>query len=367
MKIKSALGWQPASFALAIGCFIICGCSIWTGSAFEKQPKPAYTLIEAEDAYTHGSIHPAVLNKESVTVPIEKNDAPPADYVLGPNDVLHINVFGKPELGSPIVPGSNPLGSRIDGNGNIQLPMVNTVHVAGLTASQVQDKLQEAFKEYIGKPWVVVEVLKHRSQPIYLVGEFNNPGVHYMDQPTNLVRAIATGLGLSDSADIRSARLLRNDRVVPVDIYRLLREGAFDQNVWLEPNDTVYVPDNQEQQVYVLGNVREPGAVPMVHSRITLTQALAQVGGPSRAGSDWQQVGIIRSLSPTRGEMIVVDLDKILEGQTLSYPLLPGDIVYVPRTELGEWNDAISEILPTLQLIGATLQPFVQIRFLSDN
>ena len=341
------------------------GCSMWMGSAFEKHRRPAYTLIEADDG--PGVIHSAVVDKEIVSIPVEKSDPPPADYVLGPDDVLHINVFGKPELGSPIVTGTRPLGSRIDGQGNIQLPMVNAVSVAGLTVSQIQQKLQEAFKAFIAKPWVVVEVLEHRSQPIYLVGHFNNPGVYYLDRPTKLVQAIAMGFGLEDTADIRAARVLRDDRVVPVDIYRLLREGAFDQNVWLEPNDTVYVPGDEEQKVYVLGDVKQPGEVAMIHGRMTLAQALAQAGGVGRIGTDWQQVGVIRSLSPTRGELIVIDLEKILEGQALPYPLAAGDIIYVPRDQLGRWNDAISEILPSLQLIGATLQPFVQIRFLSED
>ncbi len=367
MKIKSDLSWPRIGPGLVLCYFFLSGCSLWTGSAFEEEKKPPYTLIEADDYTDYTAAHPAVVNKETVTLPVEPSQAPPADYVLGPNDILHINVFGQPELGSPMVPGSRPLGSRVDGNGNIQLPMVNTIQVTGLTVSQVQDKLRDAFKEYIAKPWVVVEVLEHRSQPVYLVGQFNNPGVQYMDRPTNLLRAIALGLGLAEDADIRGARLLRNDRIVSVDIYRLLREGAFDQNVWLQPNDTVYVPDNRDQQVYVVGDVKEAGAIPMVHGRLMLAQALAEAGGPGRSGADWQQIGIIRSLSPTRGEMIVVDLEKILEGKTLPYPLLPGDIVYVPRTSLGEWNDAISEILPSLQLIGATLQPFVQIRFLSDD
>lgn len=355
-----AVLWIAALAALAA----LGGCSVWTGSAFDEPDEPVYQMIEAEPE--PGLDHPAVVEKQLLSVPTAVTDAPPDDYVVGPNDVLHINVFGQPEMGSPVVAGTKPLGSRVNGNGEIQLPMVDNIHVAGLTVGQIQEKLKAAFVQFIAKPWVVVEVLEHGSQPVYLVGQFKNPGVVYLDRPTNLLRAIAMGLGLTETADIRGARVLRGDQVLPVDIYRLLREGAFDQNVWLEANDTVYVPDNSEQRVFVLGDVGSPGAVAMVHGRLTLAQALTEAGGPKRIGVDWKRIGIIRSLSPTRGELIVVDLNKILSGQTLPYPLLAGDVIYVPKDSLGEWNEALQELLPTLQTVGAVLQPFVQIKFLSE-
>lgn len=360
-KSRQGLLWLIAT-AVAV---MQAGCSVWTGSIFEESDQTQYKLIEATDEYW--ADHPAVVEKQSVSIPSEVEGEPPRDYVVGPNDVLHINVFGQPELGSPIVTANRTLGSRVSGNGEIQLPIVDNIPVAGLTVSQIQEKLKAAFQHYIAKPWVVVEILEYRSQPIYLVGQFNNPGVQYMDRPTNVVKAIALGLGLSDTADIRSARLLRKNRVVPVDVYRLLREGAFDQNVWLMPEDTLYIPDDREQQVFVLGDVLEAGAVDMVHGRLTLSQALAQAGGLNRGGTNWKRIAVIRSLSPTRGELIVIDLRSILAGNDLPFPLMAGDIIYVPRDRLGRWNDTIRELLPTLQVIGATLQPFVQIRFLSDN
>ena len=97
--------------------------------------KPVHLVIEAKGEYP--SVHPAVIQKETVSVPVDQGTPPPPDYVIGPNDVLHINVSGQPELGSPLVAGARPIGSRVDGHGYIQLPMVNTVHVAGKSAAQV--------------------------------------------------------------------------------------------------------------------------------------------------------------------------------------------------------------------------------------
>lgn len=357
---RQANGWvRRAAVVMAI-LFFQAAC------AHTKQAeKPTHIVIEAEEGYP--TDHPAVIKKDTVSIPVDQGTQPPPDYVIGPNDVLHINVSGQPHLGSPLVAGARPIGSRVDGHGYIQLPMVNTVQVAGKTAAQAQSVLQNEFEKFISKPWVVVEVLEHRSQPIYLVGQFNSPGVYYMDRPTDLLKTMALGRGLTEVADIRGARLLRSERVVPVDIYRLLREGSFDQNVWLKPHDTVYVPDSREQQVFVLGDVKQPGAFEMMHGRLTLSQALALAGSPGRGGSDRTQIAVIRSLSPTRGELISVDLEKILAGGAIPYPLMSGDIIYVPRSSLGRWSDVVRELLPSLQLVGATLQPFVQIEFLSDD
>ncbi len=63
---------------------------------------------------------------------------------------------------------------------------------------------------------------------------------------------------------------------------------------------------------------------------------------------------------------MVVDFDKILRGDAMPFPLQQGDIIYVPKSGLGTWNDAINEILPSLQAFSALLQPFVSIKYLSD-
>ena len=97
---------------------------------------------------------------------------------------------------------------------------------------------------------------------------------------------------------------------------------------------------------------------------------LAQVVGGvdlRDVGYDIKHVRIIRSLSATRGELIVVDLDKVLRGEALPFPLMEGDVIYVPKNAFGTWNDAINEILPSLQAVSAMLQPFVQIEYLKRN
>ncbi|HEY5496862.1 MAG TPA: polysaccharide biosynthesis/export family protein, partial [Syntrophales bacterium] len=256
-------------------------------------------------------------------------------------------------------------GCRVDGSGNIQLPFVGTVHVWGMTLLEIQSRLLAIYPKYLNDPWVIVDVKDYRSYPLYLLGQFRNSGTFYMDRPLNLLQGIALGSGYDNTADLSAARLIREKRTMPVDIYDLLTNGDQRQNVWLKSGDTIYIPDNKNRQVFIFGAVKKPGPLSIPSGGLSLTQAIASAELRD-TGYDLNYVRIIRSHSATRGELMVVDFDMIMRGDALPLALRNGDIVYVPKSNLGNWNDAISEILPSLQAFGAILAPFVQIKYLNQ-
>ncbi|PLX74768.1 MAG: sugar transporter [Desulfuromonas sp.] len=329
------------------------GCSSYTDL-------PAGTVLSVEDT--------PVISSEVINVePIVADEKPAHDYRVGSGDVLYVNVQGVPEMGSPVMNSSSKIqGNRIDGEGNIHLPLVGSVHIAGQTVSEVEATLRTVFSLYLNEPWVVVEVAEYHSQPIYLIGQFRNSGTVYMERPLTLLQGISEGGGLLDTANLSSARLVRGDKTMPVDLYALLNGGSSSQNVWLQSGDTIYVPDDKNLNVFVFGAVDRPGPVSMPNGQLTLPQALASAEIDDIRGHG-RYIRIIRSHSPVRGELLVVDLDATLRGRALPFVLKEGDIVYVPRSKVGNWNEAIEEILPSLQLVSAMLAPFVQIEYLSDN
>ncbi len=315
-----------------------------------------------------------IVEKQEVSVPALDVEAPPSEeYIIGTNDVLTVSsnspvlfsfAGGGAGLAGAGTNGSGQ-GSRVDGGGYIQLPRAGLIHVAGLTLAQARAKIQESLRKYVKDPWVVVEVAAFRSKPLYLLGQFKTPGTFYMERPLNLVQGIAMGSGFESDAYLRGARLNRNNKIMPVDVYDLLLNGNPKQNIWLKPGDTIFIPDNSNQKVFVFGAVKKPGPVPMLQSGLNLAQAIGSAELRD-TGYDFKHVRIIRSLSATRGELLVVDFDRILRGEALPMPLMEGDIVYVPRSNMGAWNDAINEMLPSLQAISGILQPFVNIKFLSE-
>jgi len=318
-------------------------------------------------AGTVREIGSSVVARESVSVPtLAPEPAPARDYLVGAGDVLLVSASGRPEFTLPASGGTGKAqGSRVDGSGALHLPLLGVVPVAGLTLSQIERKLDGLLKKYLQDPSVVVEILEYKSQPLYLLGQFRVSGTYYLDRPLTLVQGVALGNGFDAAANLRGARLTREGKIVPVDLYDLLLNGDARQNVWLKGGDTLFIPDNKNQQIFIFGAVKKPGAVPMPHGGLNLAQAIASAELQD-IGYDFRHVRIIRSLSTTRGELIVVDYDRVLRGEALPMALSEGDIVYVPRSGFGTWNDAIAEILPSLQAIGAILQPFVSMKYLSQ-
>lgn len=337
-------------FALVL-LLSLTGCASYT-------ELPAGTIKPIDDS--------AVLQRQAIMVPpAAVEPAPGLEYRVGPGDVLFVNVAGRAELGSPANDAAFK-GSRVDGNGRIRLPLIGSVPVAGLNVEEIQARLQERFSAYLQAPWVVVEVAEYKSQPLYLLGQFKSAGTYYMDRPLTLLQGLSLGGGLNDTANLRSARLIRDGQALPVDIYDLMEGGSAVQNVWLRPGDSIYVPDDKNQNVFVFGAVRKPGPVTMPNGQMTLPQALASAG-LDEVGSNLGQIRIIRSLSATRGELLVVDLKRILSGASMPFALMEGDIVYAPRSGIGNWNQALAELLPSLQTVSALLQPFVSIQYLKNN
>jgi len=302
---------------------------------------------------------PPVIEHEMVSVDsLARGEAEPL-YRLGAGDRLAINVFGEPGMENLIV--------QLDGSGDIQMPMLERVKAAGLSLSELQTRLKDGYGAHFLDPWVVVQLQEPLSRPLYLLGEFNQPGIVHMTGATNIIQALGAGRGLSMNAYTRGARLIRADQIVAVDIHALLNQGHLDQNVWLEPNDTVFVPNQTDLRIFVLGAVEQPGAQEFSNAALTLGEAIARSGGPRRGEAQLHQVRVIRAHSPVSGELFVVDFTRILEGEAMDMALQPGDIVYMPVNGIGGWNDVVEAISPTILLFSRALDPFVLAKALEND
>jgi len=324
----------------------------------------------------------AVIERDEVTIPVQElKEAPPEDYLVGPTDILLINTMPNsvsvsmqvsaqpgPQSGTNFGMGPQPAGQlvKVDGSGYINVPLAGRHKVAGLSVGQIQDRLNESLKKYIKDPAAIVEVSKPSSQPLYLIGAFKAPQVYYLDRPLTVIQGMALGggpdMGTTAGANLRGARLVRNDRIVPVDIYEALMKGDMRYNVWLRGGDTIFIPGIGSTNVFIFGAVSKPGPVPIGNSMITLPQALTAAGFGELSYDS--RIRVIRSLSLTRAELLVVDVDKVMRGESLPFVLSDGDIIYVPRGPIGNWNHALGEILPSLQALSAILQPIVQVQYL---
>jgi polysaccharide biosynthesis/export protein len=329
---------------------------------------------------------PVVARTEEVLDPgvidslVGQQDGEP--YQIGPGDTLLVAVYNHPELaiatyagvngGAAASPSGRSAGLYVDNDGTIQLPLIGPVQVAGQSTNQLRQLLERELARYVKSPRVTVQVLFNGSIRYVLLGQFVSPGLKTAERPMRLLEAISLGGSIIlDRASLGGAYVIRDNRRLPVNFRRLLREGDMRQNIRLRSADIVFVPDAASEQAFVFGGAAgsnaKGGPVTFPNGRLDLVQALAQAGFGfrERAQGDLSQVRIIRS-EGDRGQFFVVNVNAILNGDAGSFPLAPGDVVFVPETGVTTWNEAIQQILPTLQTISGLLNPFVQIKFLSQ-
>ena len=159
------------------------------------------------------------------------------DYVIGPGDILSIDVWKEPEL-------SKQVSVRLDGK--ISLPLVNDIDAAGLTSKELRQQLTEKYKDFVDVPEVSVTVLESRSKRIYLLGKINRPGEYPLQKNMTIVHAISLAGGLAEWADASDIKLIRKikgtEKTFRVDYDAIVSGEDLAQNVQLQPDDTIFVP-----------------------------------------------------------------------------------------------------------------------------
>jgi polysaccharide export outer membrane protein len=171
--------------------------------------------------------------QESNPAALESGDS----YLIGPGDVVAIDVWKEPEL-------SRKVSVRLDGK--ISLPLVNDVEAAGLTLKQFREQLAEKYKDFVDVPQVSVTLTDSRSKKIYLLGKVAKPGEYMLLKNMTVVQAISLAGGLAEWADASDVKLIRKikgtEKTFRVDYDAIVSGEDLSQNVLLQPDDTIFVP-----------------------------------------------------------------------------------------------------------------------------
>jgi len=296
-----------------------------------------------------------------------------AAYVLGPDDLITVSVYLHPELSAPPNSGTSGYtggsGALITSDGTVQLPLIGSVHLGGLTLDQAQQLVTTDYDQYITDPKVSIELAEAQSLRYYLLGAFTTPGIKFPNHPLTLLEAFALGGSVDIAgADLYQAYVAQGNVKLPVDLYALLVQGDMTQNIPLASGDIIVVPTNANENAFVFGAVTKPGVVPFNAGSLSLLQALSVAGLdlPSLTDAELSNVHIIRA-GGRSAEFIIVNATMIMNGQAESFDLRPGDIVFVPPTPVATWNQVLTELLPSLQTVSAVLNPFVSIKYLRQR
>jgi polysaccharide export outer membrane protein len=241
------------------------------------------------------------------------------DYVIGPEDVLEIQVWGNKDLNQAVF---------VRPDGRTSLPLVGEIGVSGKTVQQLQDHLTNVYEKTVKGAVVTVIVKEIRSRPVYFIGGFGKPGVMQLTRELTLLQAISVIGGVVPNADGEKGFVLRGDKRIPIDFNRLVQRGDLSQNPKLEPGDSVVVP--LADAVYVNGEVRVPGAV-KYSGDLTILKALTQVGGLTPLAAPGR-VDVLRG-NAEKKERIRVDVDRMMRSpdENPDIRLQPNDIIFVPQ------------------------------------
>jgi len=246
-----------------------------------------------------------------------------AEYVIGAADVLLISVLGNKDLDtvSSVTPG-----------GKISFPLVGDVQAAGLTAEELADALTRMLSEKIKSPVVSVSLREINSYRVYVLGGVAKPGVLSSKSEITLLQALALAGGLTPGADLTLGYVARGNRRLDADFRKLVMQGDLSQNIILKPEDVVVVPASPKNAVFVMGEVRNPGTIPLEQEGgYTILQVLARAGGFSQFAKPSRTV-IIREEGSGK-QIIPVDVQKIIDNPqgAKDVVLKPGDVVFVPQ------------------------------------
>ncbi len=244
---------------------------------------------------------------------------PDKDYIIGPEDVLEIQVWGNKDLNQVVF---------VRPDGRTSLPLVGEIGVAGRTVQQLQDHLTNVYEKTVKGAVVTVIVREIKSRPVFFIGGFGKPGVIQLTRELTLLQAISVAGGVVPNADAEKGFVLRKDQRIPIDFNRLLQRGDMSQNPKLEPGDSVVVP--LADAVYVNGEVKAPGAVKYTGD-LTILKALTQVGGLTPLAAPGR-IDILRG-SAEKKERIRVEVDKMMRSpdENPDVRLQPNDIIFVPQ------------------------------------
>jgi polysaccharide export outer membrane protein len=173
------------------------------------------------------------------------------------------------------------------------------------------------------------------------------PGVFAVDGDTSLLEGVALAGGILETGDIEGAYVIRGAKLLPVSLGDILLRGDTSRNVYMQNGDLVYVPDKADWKVYVLGEVKRPGIVPMGGRGLSLADALAHVGGVDPLYADKNVIRVFRGSwqAPRAYTLSVEDVYRSGAGIALK----PGDRIIVAPRGLANWNRAATLLLPFIQ------------------
>ncbi len=265
------------------------------------------------------------LFQEKATALLPVHEAKQKDYVIGPEDVLRIQVWDHPDMDREV---------HVSREGEFSYPLIGKVHADGLTVVELEKEITRRLDiSYIINPQVTVAVNQFHSKKVFFLGEIVSRGTYPLTGKTTLLEILAQAGGPTPEAGtevilIRPRNHIkkenptpleeaRDDDVIHLDVQQLMN-GDMSQNIFLQNGDTIYI--TKAQYYYVFGEVERPGK--FLHEKsITVLKALTTAGGITDVAAV-NRTKIVREKEGMRVKFKVKMNDAVM----------PEDIIIVPES-----------------------------------
>jgi len=241
------------------------------------------------------------------------------DYVIGDGDSLKISVWGNPELS---------ITTTVRPDGKISIPALGEIKASGLTPLELTKFLEKEMVRVIKTPIVTVIVTGMTNYKIFVIGRGAKTGAYTLQRETTLLEFLAQ-LGPLDIADLKNAYLVRNKRKIKENFIDLFEKGDYSQDVTLEANDMLFIPDNFEQRIRIVGAVNGPATI-TYREGLTILDVILSAGGFTQFAKE-NDVKVLRENVKGDREEITVKSKDLMKNGVLeeNVAMKPGDVVIV--------------------------------------
>jgi len=275
------------------------------------------------------------------------------EYRIGSLDVLEITFRAGSDQKTDTV--------MVRSDGTLSYSFVDNIPAAGLTVRELDYRLTERLSVFMRNPRVDITVKEFKSKTALVLGEVGvlrlpyyeaGSGKVFLKGKTTLLDLLVLAGGYTEDADIKQVKLIRADKIYYINLYDIIYTGETEQNVIIDAGDVIDVPELPifGERVYVFGQVQRQGIYPLKNTP-DLMAALAFAGSYTPMAVE-ENTLIIRGYEPGKKPLVLTaDVKAILEKGDIrqNIPLIDGDIVYVPRTIIGDLNEFALNTLPMLQ------------------
>jgi polysaccharide export outer membrane protein len=324
--MKSGTGLVRGCVLSFLALMSLSGVGTRAQQATESKASPQQSNSTVEHSPAQTSSQPAnpASGETSNSAPPDEASKDSSDktpmVTLGRGDLIEINVFNVPELATK---------ARVSNSGDIYLPLIDYVHVEGLTQEEAQAVIEKRLADggFVRSPHVTIFVDEFTSQGVTIMGEVGKPGIYPDIGDHKLYEVISQAGGFSQNASRKIAIVRRNEaQPIEVDLPRNLTDDLHG-NVEIMPGDTINVP--RAPTIYIVGDVGRPSAILVDNGTMTVLQALAIAGGPNKTA----KLGDSRILrkGPSGGVTeMKIQIKKMLEAKVPDVQLQADDILFVP-------------------------------------